>query len=203
VTAVALPDHDSMVLNILSFYADSTSAERADGRAWYATALEASDNIARRTGVALDTVVAVVSVLSPQKEWNSNIAWAAECVEAWVAGRDLPRRGLGNSLRRAARALAGDRTDIMRQDNTLKVHNFYLSILGVPGAVCVDRHAIRVAMGDALLPSPPGLTDNVYRQVAEAYRDAARELRVGSRHVQAITWTVCKRRRVAVGAERA
>lgn len=200
-TAVQLPDHDSMVLNVLAFYADASADERADGMSWYAAARESAENIAQRTGVNLDTVVAVVSVLSPQKLWESNVAWAAECVEAWVAGRDLPRRGLGNSLRRAAKALAGDRTDIARQDNTLKVHNFYLSILGVPGAVCVDRHAIRVAMGDALAPSPPGLTDNVYRQVAEAYRDAARELKLGARHVQAITWTVCKRQRQGAGAE--
>lgn len=188
---------DDMVINILAFYADATPDERRDGFMWYPTAREAAENIAARTGLSVEVVAAVISVLSPQKEWNSNIAWAAEVCEAWVAGRDLPRRGLGNSLRRAAIALTGDLSDVLRLDGSRKVHNFYRSIIGSPGAVCVDRHAIRVALGDAL-GTPPSLTENRYEAVAEAYREAARELRVGARHVQAVTWTVCKRYRTAV-----
>lgn len=193
-----LPTHDDMVLNILAFYAEATPAERADGMAWYTTALESAQNIAARTGLAVDIVVAVIAVLSPQKEWNSNIAWAAEVCEAHVAGRPLPRRGLGNSIRRAAIALSGDLSDVTRAAGSLKVREFYLSILGRPSAACVDRHALRIVAGDAL-SVPVAMTDARYRLAADAYREAGRELGIAARHVQAVTWGVCKRMRESAG----
>jgi hypothetical protein len=187
-------DLDTMTLNILHFYALATPTERREGFAWYPTAREAAANIAARNGITLEQAAATVAALSPQMEWNANLRWAAEVAEAHVQGIPLPRRGLGNSLRRAERALSGDLSDIMRTSGTLKVRNFYGSILGERGAVCVDRHAIRVALGDAL-GNPPSLTDNRYRLVAEAYREAGRELRKAASGVQAVTWTVCKRLR--------
>jgi hypothetical protein len=189
-----LPDHDSMVLNILAFYAEATATERAEGFAWYPTAREAGENIAARHGIPIWQAVAVIATLSPQKEWNSNVAWAERVVAAHVEGRELPREGLGNSLRRAALALSGDLHDIMREDGTLKVRNFYGSIMGERAAVCIDRHAIRIAMGDAH-GDPVALTDARYRAVAAAYRDAAAELHKSASAVQAVTWTVCKRLR--------
>lgn len=187
-------DLDTMTLNVLYFWSQATPSERREGLAWYPAAREAADNIARRTGVPVEQAVATIAALSPQKEWNSNVAWAERTVEAFVAGRELPREGLGNSLRRAERALSGDLSDIMRTSGTLKVRNFYGSIMGERGAVCVDRHAIRVALGDANC-TPPALTDNRYLVVAEAYREAGRELRKSASGVQAVTWTVCKRLR--------
>lgn len=194
-----LPSFDDMVLNILAFYAEATADERRGGRAWYAAAYEVAENIARRTGLAVDTVVAVIAVLSPQQEWESNVAWAIEVCEAWVAGNPLPRRGLGNSLLRAERALRGDTSDVLRTKGSLKVYNFYMAILSAPGAVAVDRHAIRVALGDPNA-NPPALSDGRYALVADAYRAAASELRTGVRHVQAVTWVVVKRAREAHGA---
>lgn len=194
-----LPSHDDMVLNILAFYAEATPAERAEGMAWYTTALEAAQNIAARTGLSVEVVVAVIAVLSPQKEWNENLAWAAEVCEAHVAGLSLPRRGLGNSLRRAAIALSGDLSDVDRAVGSPKVREFYRSILGRPSAACVDRHALRIVAGDPL-STPPAMTDARYRLAADAYREAGRELGVAARHVQAVTWGVCKRMRETAGS---
>jgi hypothetical protein len=190
--------HEQAVENIIAFWRRATADERANGGAWYVAAREAAENIARRNNIAVETAIAVVSVLSPQMEWNANLRWAAEVVEAWKRGDTLPRRGLGNSLVRAARALAGNRDDIMREKGTLKVHNFYLSIRGVPGAICVDRHAIRVVMGDSTA-TPPSLTDKRYRAAAAAYQEAARRMRVRASTMQAVTWVVCKRERAMLG----
>lgn len=194
-----LPAQDDMVVNILAFYAESTADERANGFAWYPTAYAEAEAIEARTGIPADTAAAVIAALSPQMEWNANVRWANEVCDAWVAGRPLPRRGLGNSLARAERALNGDREDIRRTKGTLKVRNFYGSIVAEPNAVCVDRHAIRIVLGDPL-GTPPSLTDARYLLAAEAYREAARELRVGARHLQAVTWLVCKRIREAENA---
>lgn len=189
-----LPDHDTMVLNVLAFYAEATTSERRDGFTWYPRAAQHADQISRAYGMPFEHAAAVIAALSPQMEWSANVRWAREAAAAWVMGNPVPRRGLGNSVKRAERALAGDLTDIMREAGTLKVRNFYGSIVGERGAVCVDRHALRVLMGDAQA-TPPSLTDARYRAAAAAYRDAARDLGKGARHIQAVTWIVCKRLR--------
>jgi hypothetical protein len=192
---LTLPDHNTMVLNILAFYARATASERYNGFRWYPSAYDSAVTYATRYGVSVTTAAAVIAALSPQTEWGHNLRWADETIAAYVSGNPLPRRGLGNNVIRAERALRGDTADIMRESGTLKVRNFYGSIIGERGAVCVDRHAIRIALGDSALASPPGLTDKRYNLTAEAYRDAARELGKGARHVQAVTWIVCKRER--------
>lgn len=193
-----LPDHDTMVLNILAAYADSTGDERREGFAWYPEARDYAAYLAQAFGLSTKITAAVIAALSPQTSWGHNKRWARQVIEAYVAGDDLPRRGLGNNLRRAKIALSGDLSDIARSKGTLKVHNFYRSILGSPGAVCVDRHAMRVAIGDP--QAAGGITsDGAYNKVAAAYRDAAQELRKGVRHVQAVTWLVMRRQRDIAG----
>jgi hypothetical protein len=190
-----VPPHDDMVLNILAFYAEATPTERREGMAWYPTARQFARNVADGYGIATETVVAVIAALSPQKEWTANCAWAVSVIDAYHRGLPLPRLGLGNSLRRAERALAGDMADILRDNGTLKVRNFYGSILGERGAVCVDRHAIRVAHGNAHAPESGGINKGEYLAVADAYRAAGRELGRSFAGVQAVTWTVCQRLR--------
>jgi len=194
-----LPDHNTMVINILAFYAEATPQERSNGFAWYPTAYSEAVSMENRTGIDRSVTAAVIAALSPQMEWGANVRWAREAVDAWVAGNPVPRRGLGNSIKRAQRALEGDSSDILRESGTLKVRNFYGSIMGERGAVCVDRHALRIALGDPM-GTPPGMTDARYLMVADAYRSAARELKIGARHLQAITWIVCKRVREAENA---
>jgi hypothetical protein len=193
-----LPDHDTMVLNVLAAYADATTAERREGFAWYPEARDYAAYLAQAFGLPTTITAAVIAALSPQTSWGHNKRWAREVVEAYALGQPLPRRGLGNNLRRAALALSGDLSDIHRTKGTLKVHNFYRSILGNPGAVCVDRHALRVVLGD---PNATGYisSDGVYERAAEAYRDAAKELKKGARHVQAVTWLVMRRQRDIAG----
>jgi len=191
---LTLPDHDSMVINILAAYADATPAERRDGFAWYPEALDFARALSEAYPISVEQAAAVIAALSPQKDWDGNKRWAAEVVEAWHAGTILPRRGLTNSLTRATIALRGDLTDILRTSGTLKVNRFYRSIIGERGVACVDRHAIRVAMGD-FVSAPPALSDGTYLAVESAYLDAARELRKGSRHIQAVTWLVARRER--------
>lgn len=187
-------DNDTMVLNILAAYADATTDERRDGFAWYPEALDFAQGLTDAYGIRVEQSAAVIAALSPQLDWERNKVWAAEVVDAWHSGTILPRRGLGNSLRRAAIALRGDLTDIEREKGSLKVHRFYHSILGHSGYATVDRHALRVALGnygDAV----PAMTDNAYRSVERAYIDASGELRKGTRHIQAVTWIVCRRER--------
>jgi len=187
-------DSTTVVLNILNFYAGATPAEKKQGHLWYPNARAHAEARARKHGMSTQQVAAVIAVLSPQMEWKYNLRWADEVIGAHLKGKPLPIRGLGNNVRRAAIALSGDFSDVERTTGTLKVHNFYASIIGRRGAVCIDRHAIRIALGDEL-GNRISITDKQYRFVAECYMDAAREFKMRASHMQAITWLVCKRKR--------
>lgn len=184
-----------MVLNVLASFASSTSDERAAGFAWYDTAYRWAAGLGRIYNVPVNIAVAVVAALSPQVEWEANKRWAVKVIKAHAFNRPLPLMGLGNSLARAERALSGDLSDIHREEGTFKVNRFYRSIMGEGGVACIDRHAIRVAIGDYLIDEVPPLSKGRYLAIEEAYVDAARELRKGARHIQAVTWLVAKRER--------
>jgi hypothetical protein len=188
------PDFDSMVINILAAYADANTDERKAGFDWYPQAYEFCQNLANEFPISVEQVAAVTAALSPQKDWISNQVWADEIIRSFFGSMIFRSRGLGNSFRRAMIALNGDLSDIERESGTLKVNRFYHSILGDAGYATIDRHAIRVAYGD-FVSSPPSISDGTYREIERAYIEASRELRKGTRHIQAVTWIVCRRER--------
>lgn len=187
-------DRETMVLNILGAYADATPSERTDGFSWYDDAKQFASNLSSAYGITLEQAAGVIAVLSPQMDWEANKRWAAELCFAWRADLPLPRRGLTNSLRRAMIILNGDLSDVERSKGTMKVNRFYLSILGRAGYATIDRHAIRVALGD-FINNVPAVSDKQYEVIERAYVEAARELKKATRHVQAVTWIVCRRER--------
>jgi hypothetical protein len=188
-----LLDHDTLVLNVLYHYAAATDAERADGAAWYPDAYGFAAELADRHDLSVDVTSAVVAVLSPQTEWSYNKRWAASVVHGFAATGLVPSGGgLSNSLRRAAIALTGDLSDVSRERGTQKVNRFWRSILGEDRIACVDRHAIRVALGDHDTGTDK-LTDKRYGAVERAYVEAADELGLLSTEVQAVTWVAVRR----------
>lgn len=175
---------DDIALNVLTLYAESDRKERETGMDWYASAYRDCATIADRWGLDVRTVVAVVAVTSPLMQWSRNLFVAEGLIALFTLGLPSSRgQTLNNSGRRAYRALSGDLDDVERSP---KVANFYHSIMGDRGAVCIDRHAYTAATGF------PGATVSIgvapYRIIAAGYREAARDLRLGVRHLQAIVW---------------
>lgn len=153
------------------------------GLAWYreAHALAVSldpDNVPRAAGV--------IAALSPQLSWDRNVDLARR---AYAEGR--ASAPLGASNRKADRILAGEAPlDVLGGP---KVRAFYACIVDPDcDAVCVDRHAVDVAIGrrtddstrNAILGRKGG-----YDATADAYRRAAKILGVPAPAVQAVTWT--------------
>jgi len=171
--------------NVLTAYRNADPALKSHGLAWYPTARDTAQAIADMGGIPFLNGAAVLAVLSPQTSWNHNVRWAFAIANAYRNGDPLPSMGLGNNLKRATIALT-DLSDVERSKGTLKVHNFYGSIIGRNGAVCIDRHAIRIAEGVDKVET--SLTDKVYHKYAQAYRDAARVLKRRVASVQAATW---------------
>lgn len=172
--------------NILAAYRDADPTLKSHGLKWYDTAAEVAQAVASMAGIPFRNGAAVLAVLSPQTSWDHNVRWAFAIADAYRNGEPLPSMGLGNNLKRARIALT-DLSDVERTKGTLKVHNFYGSIIGRTGAVCIDRHAIRIAEGD---PDADinSLTDKRYRKYARAYLDAAGALKRRAADVQAATW---------------
>lgn len=172
--------------NILAAYRNADRTLKGHGLKWYPTAAEVAREVASMAGIPFLNGAAVLAVLSPQTSWDHNVRWAFAIADAHRNGDPLPSMGLGNNLKRAAIALTS-LDDVERTKGTLKVHNFYGSIIGRNGAVCIDRHAIRIAEGD---PNADinSISDGKYRKYARAYLDAAAALKRRAADVQAATW---------------
>lgn len=176
----------SLADNVLTAYRNADRELKGHGLRWYPTAAEVAREVANMAGIPFLNGAAVIAVLSPQTSWDHNVKWAFAIADAYRNGDPLPSMGLGNNLRRAEIALTS-LDDVKREKGTLKVRNFWGSITGETGAVCIDRHAIRIAEAD---PNADinSISDGKYRKYARAYLDAARVLHRRAADVQAATW---------------
>lgn len=183
--------------NILNVYRQSTGEERAAGREWYADANRLAQILMhtpdeRGPMLTLAGAAGVIAALSPLTPWNRNKELAIRAVSDGAASGTL-----GNSVRAANRILAGEPPeDVLKSD---KVRNFYLSIMGSWDAVCIDRHALEVYHGKRYTNKDrPAVGKRLYREAADAYREAAETLQaegtnVSATALQAITWLTWRR----------
>ena len=172
------------VQNILAVWEAATEEQRAAGRTWYPTAHQVADMMTDgdvRTGAGL------LAAFSPQTTWWLNVELATDAYET-----GSPSRHIGDALSKAAKILAGiDPEDVLPMDR--KTGNFYRCILDPadPEAVCVDRHAHDVAVGEPYGAQDRGLSaKGRYALIAHCYREAAQRLGELPMVVQAVTWVV-------------
>jgi hypothetical protein len=176
--------HDARVESILAWYAAATPEARRRGRQWYADARSTAQGMAVAYGVPLRTAAGVVSALSPRTQWSVNVRWAHAILAAYADGADMPRVSTA-AFRRKSWAIAhrADYLDMMSPTTAPKTREFASAILGDTSAVVVDVWAARAA-GE----SPTGLQGRRYAAIADAYRGAARRLRMRPAILQAIVW---------------
>lgn len=158
---------------------------------WYWAAREFCGRLSAQTGLTLDTVVGVVSAMSPQVGWDSQVEWTP--VFLWdAANGKAPEDCRGPSYvinkRKAFRILAGvDPLSVLKGP---KVRAFYSTILAGEsrsGPVVVDRWAVRIAYTGH--DEPVTLTARRYETVANAYREVGVRLGMPASEVQALTWS--------------
>lgn len=163
---------------------------------WYRDAHQWAQALATAYGLTVETVVGVVSALSPLNGWESQLEWTPRILDAARGTVDsasewIPGPGLGANKRKAARILCGaEPLDVLGGN---KVRAFYANICGDETAVCVDRHAWAIATGT----NSVSITDKRYRATVAAYQCAAANLRAAfpkladlltPAGVQALTW---------------
>lgn len=183
---------------------------RREGRAWYAEAHDLAADLADATGLTVDTVTAIMAVLSPRSAWPTNVMnTAATLVEAGhldanraidilrshgyepkdgVWRMDAPR-GLGSSIAKARRiAETENPVGIGYGQKTLSFWS-NLSDPKFSNDVTIDAWAAGVTIGRRLSTAEMGgLTPAQYRRVADQYRAVAKELRMRAHVLQAACW---------------
>ncbi len=170
--------------NIRAVLSYATPDQITEGMTWYARAHEIAaahgdGDVWRSAGV--------FAAFSPQTPWNRNIMLATTALD----NNRAPEGGtLGNSIRAAARILAGEHSlDVL---GGLKTRAFCdnIATAGVSDEITVDVHAFSIAMGTPVPASKMTMGKRLYADIAFAYREVAEDISVHGPQVQAITWVV-------------
>jgi hypothetical protein len=170
-----------MCNRVLAVFDSATPDQKARGENWYRTAYD----LARMIGDGNPRVGAgVIAALSANKSWAENTRLAIDAQRGNVHGHT------GANLAKASAILNG-----ARPEDVLPMHaktgNFYLCIFDPthPTAVCIDRHAHDIAVGERYGNRNRGLgCANRYNTLADVYRSVAYALGMAPATVQAVTW---------------
>ncbi|MET8111204.1 DUF7178 family protein [Streptomyces prasinus] len=175
---------EQYVTNIVKVWKAATAEQVTEGRLWYVTAHNLADMMTEgdvRKGAG------VLAALSPQTSWPLNVELAKNACETGE-----PSGHLGDALAKAAKILAGaDPVEVLPMDR--KTGHFYRCILDPQDAdaVCIDRHAHDIAVGEEYGAKDRGLgAKGRYALIAHCYREAAQRLGELPSVVQAVTWVV-------------
>lgn len=174
-----IPDHETMVSNILSVYAAAPADIVREGRAWYADAYDWCADLAEMYDLPTERVAAIVAHLSPMSSWVRNKMLATTMV---VTG-DCKHLS-GAQIRKARAVRDGADIEPTFGPDRVKVWCFWRNILGDQGLVTVDRHAAAIAG----VPKEQSMGKRLYAAVSAAYWDAAERCDLTPAELQAVTW---------------
>ncbi len=173
------------VRRVLRVYRDASDGQLAAGLCWYDDAHAAA---ARLDPANPRRAAGVIAALSPRMPWPRNLTLSARTYSEGRASGTLTRSCLA-----ADAILAGaDPLDVLQGP---KVRAFF-TLIAEPDhadAVCVDRHAIDVAVGLRLNDVErsawyPLARRGLYERFAACYRRAAYTVGVRPAQIQAVTW---------------
>lgn len=177
--------------NILRAFDELDLADVSAGIEWYSEAYAIAVAYGETHGVSAAQAAGVIAALSPQQGWDQNVRSAGR-----VLADPSIRVHTESNMSKCRRILAAaSQDDILAVLNADKTQNFFLGIVscGAEG-VCIDRHAIDIALGVRHTEaSRPAIGKRLYAAAAQAYRDAAAELDargclISPAELQAVTW---------------
>jgi hypothetical protein len=185
--------------NIEQAFRASSAEDLAQGLEWYGLAASYAAATADGTPYSHEQVAGVIAAMSPMMTWRSNLDVARRIIARHADGLDAPAAGYGlkrNVLKAWAILDGAEPLDVL---GGLKVRSFFANIVGDSHAVTVDRWAARIARADA---TDAGLVSaKQYREITAAYREAAANLDVTPRDLQAAVWVYYRRLHGTNGAD--
>ncbi len=195
---------ENMKKNLLDKFHASNDDVRHWGTQWYDTASDYVNNLADVTGLSSEQVAGVMAAFSPRTSWDKNTALATHFLLNYDPNnpdsiKNFP--GLKANLDRAKRIMAGpgDYESVLaalgNDAEAPKIRSFYKNMMGDKDAVTIDAWMARAIMGkghdmaDKDLAAQSLSWAGAYDKMSEAVRQAAKELNISPRELQAIIWT--------------
>lgn len=177
----------TFVMNILAMYLRATDAEVASGMSWYDDAHALALDL---TGGDAWKGAGVIAAFSPLTPWDRNVFLARTLFEN---GGVMEGGTLKNSINAAVRIYNGEHTlDVLRGD---KVRAFASAIADPANSTIatIDRHAYDIAMGAYHTDDTRKIGKRVFRELSDAYCEAAELAGISVAQMQAITWVAHRR----------
>lgn len=180
------------VNRIEKYLSAATPSEFKKGLAWYSDARALCVELSHRYHVTLQQVAQVISVLSPQKKWETNKlevrALFAEHFDGVTA--TVNYFATKKQLKECRDIIKGT---FAIPSKRIKTFSFADNIASKGSVeVTIDRHALRVAYDDKSAKIDK-VSPVQYREAREAYNIVADRHGLKGYEVQAITWVVYKR----------
>lgn len=194
-----------MAKQIAKLYRSASEDEFNEGILWYEQAHEICKLIGLKYYCPLPKVIGVMAALSPATNWQQNVSDTHNLIMAWHHGLNADEvvvTTYGPNKAKAVRILNMDSSNerdieqvILHKSRINKTACFYLNILhpGNDDLVTVDRHAFRIALGNADEADEICMTEKRYRNIQKAYQIAATGLDVSAIQLQAIVWCAFRR----------
>lgn len=184
ISTKATPEQfERYVSNIITRYGQASIEQKIAGERWYVTANQLAHMISDGEIVK---GAGVIAALSANKSWSENVKISKRTFATGTASGHVRRQ-----LEKAERIMLGEDPETVLGGH--KTLNFYRCLVNPqhPSAVCIDRHAHDVAVGETYGDRDRGLSaQGRYNLLADAYREAARRLGTNPATVQAVTWVV-------------
>ena len=170
------PSREAMTLALLAHYESAGPSVESAGLSWYESAAATCNDLAARYNLEPVQVTGIVAALSPQCQWQRNLALAeAVCEHGTTGGQTLPNVRKAEAIYDGAAPL-----DVLGGP---KVRAFYRALTGDHSAAVVDTWMLQ-----AVGWHRSGASAAQYARIAGALEDAAATVGVDVARLQAIVW---------------
>ena len=172
--------------NIIKVYNQSTHKND-----WYKDANMFCKYLSDRYKVPFNSVVGIVSALSPLKTWDKNQEIAEYFLDKRLIKKDNKFIQLPNQCIKAEAILYTDNeVEILDILSGAKTKSFYLNIRYPERItdVTIDRHAISIALGRISTDFEQQLSTKQYKWFVDVYKWTAKSLGIRPLLLQSITW---------------
>jgi len=194
--------------NLRELAGQATEEEYNAGLSWYIEARRIGHGWGAEFGLRPDTVLGVISALSPRNEWSINIRNARAIIKAAQSGGfekawKVKVNTFNPNKRKAILIVLDDSpTPTLKGQKVLSfLHNQEHED---SECVTVDTHAFNAACGYMAIHTVmcddgkrrmrgPSVTPKRYAEISELYHELAAEMGIRGYQAQAIVWVVWKR----------
>ena len=177
---------------ILKWYKLASKQQVIEGMHWYNDAHVLASTLAAKYGISVLQVAQVISVLSPQKKWDTNKKETIALLH-WHFTGDAPKFGLFATAFTIAECHNILRGNFLIPTRRTKTYSFAdnIAYLEHSTEITIDRHALRVCYDDTSAKiDKVGIND--YKYARQAYQQVADSLGIKAYQLQAITWVTYK-----------